>query len=44
MKFLLGYNMKKNFCEGWDKNLVMGIFPEGGRLSKACADDAISVK
>ena len=45
MKFLLGYRMKTIVLwrEG-DKNLVVGIFPGGGRLSKAFANDGILVK
>ena len=44
MKFLLGCNMKIVVLWG-DKNLEGGgIFPGGGRLSKACADDEISDK
>ena len=43
MKFFLGYNMKILVLWG-DKDLVGGIFPGGGRLSKACVDDGILVK
>ena len=43
MKFLSGCNMKTIVFRG-DKNLVVGIVPGGGRLSKACVDDGILVK
>ena len=43
MRFLLGSNMNIVVLQGY-KNLVGGIFPRGGRLSKACADDTILVK
>ena len=47
MKLLLGYNNMKvvMLCRGGRyKNLVEGIFPGRGRLSKACADDGFLVK
>ena len=43
MKFLLGYNIKIVVLWG-DKNLMVGIFPGGGSLSKACTDDGILLK
>ena len=42
MKFLLGYNMK--IVVLWWIKIWWGIFLGGGRLSKAIADDGISVK
>ena len=42
-RFSMGYN-SKSFVLWGDKHLVGGIFPGGGRLSKACADDGVLVR
>ena len=42
-RFSMGYNMK-SFVLWGDKHLVGGIFPGGGRLSKASADDGVFSK